>query len=115
MLQGGEAVSSEDVCVGQQKATALKPRQQTGPGLWPRFEPNRWACLLLHHKGARSRLPATDDVADLIIHGGPILTMEGEQPAYAEAVAIDEGRFVFVGDKVGAMAPAEDFKCTGEA
>lgn len=42
--------------------------------------------------------------ADLIIHGGPILTMEGDSPTYADAVAIEDGRIVFVGDKAGAMA-----------
>ena len=41
--------------------------------------------------------------ADLIITGGPILTMEGDTPAYVEAVAIDDGRIVFAGSREGAM------------
>jgi len=35
--------------------------------------------------------------ADLIISGGPILTMEGDQPAYVEAVAVKDGTIVFAG------------------
>jgi len=41
--------------------------------------------------------------ADLIISGGPIVTMEGDQPATVEAVAVDDGRIVFVGSKVDAL------------
>lgn len=41
---------------------------------------------------------------DLIIHGGPILTMAGDAPSYAEAVVVDEGRIVFVGSEAEAMA-----------
>lgn len=41
--------------------------------------------------------------ADLIIHGGPILTMAGDAPAYAEAVVIDDGKIIFVGSDAEAM------------
>ncbi len=41
--------------------------------------------------------------ADAIFEGGPILTMAGDQPAYAEALAVKDGRIVFVGTKTGAM------------
>jgi len=41
--------------------------------------------------------------ADLIIHGGLVLTMEGETPTYAEAVVVDDGRIVFVGSDAEAM------------
>ena len=34
---------------------------------------------------------ATAEGADLILNGGPILTMEGDQPAYVEAVVVDDG------------------------
>jgi N-acyl-D-aspartate/D-glutamate deacylase len=40
---------------------------------------------------------------DMIIHGGPILTMEGDAPAYAEAVAIKDGKIVQVGRKAEVM------------
>jgi predicted amidohydrolase YtcJ len=41
--------------------------------------------------------------ADLIITGGPIVTMEGDQPATAEAIVVDDGRIIFVGSKVEAL------------
>ena len=41
--------------------------------------------------------------ADLIITGGPILTMEGAEPSTAEAVVVDDGRIVFVGSKADAL------------
>jgi predicted amidohydrolase YtcJ len=41
--------------------------------------------------------------ADLIIHGGPILTMEGDAPGYTEAVVIDDGKIVFAGSDAEAM------------
>jgi len=42
-------------------------------------------------------------VADTIYHGGTILTMNGEAPSYAEAVAVKEGKIVFVGSKADAL------------
>lgn len=41
--------------------------------------------------------------ADLILWGGPIHTADARQPT-AEAVAVDDGRIVFVGDRAGAEA-----------
>ncbi len=41
--------------------------------------------------------------ATAIYFGGDILTMEGDAPAYAEAVAITDGRIRFVGAKADAM------------
>ena len=41
--------------------------------------------------------PATPDPADVIYRGGPILTMEDAQPL-AEALAIEQGRIVAIGD-----------------
>jgi predicted amidohydrolase YtcJ len=41
--------------------------------------------------------------ADLIITGGPILTMEGAEPTTAEAIVVDDGRIVFVGSKADAL------------
>jgi hypothetical protein len=35
--------------------------------------------------------------ADLIISGGPILTMEGAAPSYVEAVVVSDGRIIFAG------------------
>ncbi|WP_029273326.1 amidohydrolase [Flavobacterium sp. KJJ] len=45
------------------------------------------------------------NAADNIYFGGDILTMEGEKPIYAEAVAIQNGKIIFVGKK----AEAEKF------
>jgi predicted amidohydrolase YtcJ len=41
--------------------------------------------------------------ADAIYFGGSILTMEGETPAYAEALAVKDGRIVFVGGRTDAL------------
>lgn len=37
--------------------------------------------------------------ADLIITGGPIVTMEGDQPTTVEAIVVDNGRITFTGSK----------------
>ncbi len=52
---------------------------------------------------ACSKTPPAHPDADLIITGGPILTMEGAEPATAEAVVVDAGRIVFVGSKADAL------------
>jgi len=41
--------------------------------------------------------------ADLIITGGPILTMEGAEPVTVEAVVVDDGKIAFVGSKADAL------------
>ena len=41
--------------------------------------------------------------ADLIITGGPIVTMEGDQPTIVEAVVVDDGKIVYVGTKAEAI------------
>ena len=42
--------------------------------------------------------------ADTIYFGGDILTMEGDTPIYAEAVAVKDGKILFVGDHETALA-----------
>ncbi len=42
--------------------------------------------------------------ADTIYHNGSILTMAGPNPAYVEALAVDEGKIVFTGTKDAALA-----------
>lgn len=42
------------------------------------------------------------DTADVIYFGGDIITMEGDSPVYAEAVAVKNGKIVFVGKKADA-------------
>ena len=41
--------------------------------------------------------------ADLIITGGPIVTMEGDQPITVEAIVVDDGKITFVGSKTAAL------------
>ena len=41
--------------------------------------------------------------ADLIITGGPIVTMAGDQPVTVEAVVVDDGRITFVGSRADAL------------
>ena len=71
--------------------------------------PFRVASLLMVSAlalAACSKPPAVADAgagADLIITGGPILTMEGAEPNTAEAVVVDDGRIVFVGSKADAL------------
>jgi predicted amidohydrolase YtcJ len=63
----------------------------------------RWTSSL----GALTLLTATcaaqGQVAEIIYHGGTILTMNGDSPAYAEAVAVKDGRIVFVGNVADAL------------
>ena len=46
--------------------------------------------------------------ADLIITGGPIVTMEGDQPTIAEAIMVNEGKITFVGSKADALKQQGD-------
>ena len=48
--------------------------------------------------------PAASAAAETIYFGGPILTMAGDEPTYAEAVAVRDGRILFVGARQEAMA-----------
>src|SRR5262245_17813093 len=50
---------------------------------------------------------AQAQVADIVFHGGPILTMSGDAPTYAEAVVVQGGKILFVGSK------AEALRCQG--
>lgn len=45
---------------------------------------------------------ASKDAADAIYFGGDIITMEGDSASYAEAVAVKNGKIVFVGKKADA-------------
>lgn len=42
------------------------------------------------------------NTADEIYFGGDIITMEGDNAVYAEAVAVKDGKIIFVGDKLSA-------------
>lgn len=58
--------------------------------------------------GKDAAAPSAGSGADLIITGGPVVTMEGDQPTTAEAVVIDESRITFVGTKADAMKQKVD-------
>ena len=43
------------------------------------------------------------NAADLIIHGGHILTMVGDEPTYVEALVVEDGKIAFTGTDAEAM------------
>ena len=45
----------------------------------------------------------SEEPAEIIFRGGPILTMAGAEPTYAEAVAVSGGRVTFVGSEAEAL------------
>lgn len=51
---------------------------------------------------------AAERPADTVYFGGPILTMEGDSAQYAEAIAVQGGKILFVGGKDGALALQAD-------
>jgi len=62
------------------------------------------ACVLA--LAACGQEPASETAAtgaDLIISGGPIVTMDGDQPTTVEAIVVDDGRITFVGSKSDAL------------
>ncbi|WP_448577612.1 amidohydrolase [Thermaurantiacus sp.] len=60
-------------------------------------------ALLVAGCGTEREAAAPADSGALVITGGPILTMEGEAPAYVEAILVRDGRIVFAGSKAEAM------------
>ena len=63
------------------------------------------ACLLpvLLATGCMDSEPS-QPAADAIYFGGPILTMEGDTPQYAEALVVGDGTILFVGAEDEAVA-----------
>jgi uncharacterized protein YceK len=49
-----------------------------------------------------SQKTSSKDAADAIYFGGDIITMEGDSAKYAEAVAVKNGKIIFVGKKADA-------------
>ena len=64
-----------------------------------------WIALasVLVLSGCGQRTGSASAGPDLILHGGPILTMVGDAPTYAEAVAIKDGKIVAVGADADVM------------
>ena len=61
------------------------------------------SVLLLSACGQKPAGTTPGADADLIIIGGPIVTMEGDQPTTVEAIVVDDGRITFVGSKADAL------------
>jgi predicted amidohydrolase YtcJ len=61
------------------------------------------SALVLAGCSQKSAETAAGAAADLIITGGPIVTMEGDQPTTVEAVVVDEGKISFVGSRAEAL------------
>jgi predicted amidohydrolase YtcJ len=61
------------------------------------------AALIVTGCGQKPAGTAPRTAADLIITGGPIVTMEGDQPTTVEAIVVDDGRITFVGSKAAAL------------
>jgi predicted amidohydrolase YtcJ len=66
------------------------------------------ALVVVSGCGQKDAATAAGPGADLIIHGGPVLTMAGDTPSYAEAVVVDNGKIVFVGSDAEAMKQKTD-------
>ncbi len=48
------------------------------------------------------KIDSSKEFADAIYYGGDIITMETDTVQYAEAVAIKNGKIIFIGSKTGA-------------
>lgn len=66
------------------------------------------AVLAILFGGLSPAVTTAQEIAQSIYFGGPILTMAGDTPTYAEALAIADGRILFVGSKDQAMTLTDD-------
>jgi predicted amidohydrolase YtcJ len=63
------------------------------------------ACALLIAACSREgAIKTAGPGADLIVTGGPIVTMEGDQAVTVEAIVVRDGRITFVGSKADALS-----------
>jgi GTP cyclohydrolase II len=61
-----------------------------------------FAILLVGFASCNQPTSKTDSVADIIYFGGDILTMEGNEAQYVEAVAVKDGKIMLAGTKAEA-------------
>ena len=66
------------------------------------------AALAMAACGQKHATTAPGASADLIIYGGPIVTMEGDQPTTVEAIVVDDGKITFAGSRAEALAKKGD-------
>ena len=65
------------------------------------------AMLLLGcKKEGKSDAASANSGAAIVYYNGDIITMEGKQPTYAEAVVVKDGKILFVGNEAEAMKQA---------
>jgi predicted amidohydrolase YtcJ len=70
----------------------------------PAIAPILFAALAVaacSKKPVETAIPGS--AADLIITGGPIVTMEGDQPTTVEAIVVGDGKITFIGSKADAL------------
>ena len=68
----------------------------------------RKGLLALVIAGIAPCMAFAQEKADAIYHGGSILTMAGDRPAYVEALAVKDGKILFVGPKDKALSMRGD-------
>jgi predicted amidohydrolase YtcJ len=66
------------------------------------------AALAMTACGQKPADTAPRATADLIITGGPIVTMEGDLPITVEAIVVDDGRITFAGSQADALGKKGD-------
>jgi hypothetical protein len=66
------------------------------------------AALAMTACGQKPADTAPRAAADLIITGGPIVTMEGDLPITVEAIVVDDGRITFAGSQADALGKKGD-------
>ncbi|WP_207790115.1 amidohydrolase [Polymorphobacter arshaanensis] len=65
-------------------------------------------ALAACNKPGSATAPASGNGADLIIHGGSVLTMDGDTPTYVEAVAVKDGKILTAGSDADVMKTRDD-------
>ena len=68
------------------------------------------AMMLASALKAPGQAPAANEGDVTVFYNGEILTMEGDTPAYVDAVAIKDGTIAFVGSKGQALAEFAEAK-----
>ena len=69
-----------------------------------RSRPNAISCLFASVLSLAIADPSHGEVADTLYTGGDIITMRGPQPEMAEALAVNDGKILFVGPLAEAKA-----------